>query len=220
MPWRELDALRRHEVDEGVVGRRQRLVHRADDCLVLMRARDRQHAGVRVADRRRLGAEKHAVMQLRRLGGGWETLRLAAGFERGITEEYLALLAESYARFFYHYAAAPVLIAARRPNIQYSVDSAGDVVTEAAGEGTDRVRLATGDDVRWLGDRFAGRPDPAVLRVAGCVFDFLLRFVLGFAIGSLDSVRSRDGCPGGALGAPHRSAPPSPSSPGVSATGR
>lgn len=36
--------------------------------------------------------------------------RRSAGFERGITEEYLALLAESYARFFYHYAAAPVLI--------------------------------------------------------------------------------------------------------------
>ena len=36
--------------------------------------------------------------------------RRAAGFERGITEDYLALLAESYARFFYHYAAAPLLI--------------------------------------------------------------------------------------------------------------
>jgi deoxyadenosine/deoxycytidine kinase len=35
--------------------------------------------------------------------------RRAAGFERGITEEYLALVAESYARFFYHYSAAPVL---------------------------------------------------------------------------------------------------------------
>ena len=34
----------------------------------------------------------------------------AAGFERGISEEYLALLAESYARFFYHYSAAPLLI--------------------------------------------------------------------------------------------------------------
>ena len=33
----------------------------------------------------------------------------AAGFERGISEEYLALLGESYARFFYHYTAAPVL---------------------------------------------------------------------------------------------------------------
>jgi deoxyadenosine/deoxycytidine kinase len=30
--------------------------------------------------------------------------------ERGIDEAYLALLAEAYARFFYHYAAAPVLI--------------------------------------------------------------------------------------------------------------
>jgi deoxyadenosine/deoxycytidine kinase len=36
--------------------------------------------------------------------------RRAAGFERSISEDYLALLAESYARFFYHYAAAPVLI--------------------------------------------------------------------------------------------------------------
>jgi deoxyguanosine kinase len=36
--------------------------------------------------------------------------RRGAGFERGISEEYLALLAESYARFFYHYAASPVLI--------------------------------------------------------------------------------------------------------------
>jgi len=35
--------------------------------------------------------------------------RRAAAYERGISEEYLALLAESYARFFHHYAAAPVL---------------------------------------------------------------------------------------------------------------
>jgi deoxyguanosine kinase len=35
--------------------------------------------------------------------------RRAAAFERGLSEEYLALLAESYARFFYHYTAAPVL---------------------------------------------------------------------------------------------------------------
>jgi deoxyguanosine kinase len=31
-------------------------------------------------------------------------------FERGIGEDYLALLADGYARFFYHYTAAPVLI--------------------------------------------------------------------------------------------------------------
>lgn len=36
--------------------------------------------------------------------------RRAAAFERGISEEYLAVLAESYARFFYHYTTAPLLI--------------------------------------------------------------------------------------------------------------
>jgi deoxyadenosine/deoxycytidine kinase len=36
--------------------------------------------------------------------------RRAAAWERGITEDYLARLAEGYARFFHHYTAAPVLI--------------------------------------------------------------------------------------------------------------
>ena len=36
--------------------------------------------------------------------------RRGAGYERGVGEDYLALLAESYARFFHHYAAAPLLI--------------------------------------------------------------------------------------------------------------
>jgi deoxyadenosine/deoxycytidine kinase len=36
--------------------------------------------------------------------------RRARGYERAVTEEYLALLADSYARFFYHYDAAPLLI--------------------------------------------------------------------------------------------------------------
>jgi deoxyadenosine/deoxycytidine kinase len=36
--------------------------------------------------------------------------RRAAEYERGIGEEYLALLVEQYARFFYQYDAAPVLI--------------------------------------------------------------------------------------------------------------
>lgn len=35
--------------------------------------------------------------------------RRASGYERGISEDYLALLVEGYARFFYHYSAAPVL---------------------------------------------------------------------------------------------------------------
>jgi deoxyguanosine kinase len=36
--------------------------------------------------------------------------RRGTDYERGIGEDYLAMLAEGYARFFYHYAAAPVLI--------------------------------------------------------------------------------------------------------------
>ncbi len=36
--------------------------------------------------------------------------RRAKGYERNMTEDYLALLADSYARFFYHYDAAPLLI--------------------------------------------------------------------------------------------------------------
>ena len=36
--------------------------------------------------------------------------RRGAGYERGISEDYLALLAESYTSFFYRYDAAPVLI--------------------------------------------------------------------------------------------------------------
>ncbi|OGA62232.1 MAG: deoxyadenosine kinase [Betaproteobacteria bacterium RIFCSPLOWO2_12_FULL_67_28] len=36
--------------------------------------------------------------------------RRGAAFERGISEEYLAVLAENYAHFFHHYSAAPVLI--------------------------------------------------------------------------------------------------------------
>lgn len=36
--------------------------------------------------------------------------RRARSYERPVSEEYLALLADSYARFFYHYDAAPLLI--------------------------------------------------------------------------------------------------------------
>ena len=40
-----------------------------------------------------------------------ERVRLRAEeFERGISAEYLTLLAESYSRFFYHYNSGPVLI--------------------------------------------------------------------------------------------------------------
>ncbi|MSQ55872.1 MAG: deoxynucleoside kinase [Betaproteobacteria bacterium] len=41
----------------------------------------------------------------------WERVRRrGVEFERAITAEYLALLADSYSRFFYHYNASPVLI--------------------------------------------------------------------------------------------------------------
>ena len=36
--------------------------------------------------------------------------RRGVDYERPITEEYLALLADSYSRFFYHYSASPILI--------------------------------------------------------------------------------------------------------------
>lgn len=50
--------------------------------------------------------------------------RRAAGFERGISDEYLAMLGESYARFFYDYDAAPVLIV-NSENLNF-VDRDGD----------------------------------------------------------------------------------------------
>jgi len=40
---------------------------------------------------------------------GERVRRRAAPFERGLTEEYLSLLSDSYARFFHHYTSAPVL---------------------------------------------------------------------------------------------------------------
>lgn len=46
-------------------------------------------------------------------------------FERPISEEYLALLAETYTRFFYHYTAAPVLIV-NSENLNF-VDRAEDL---------------------------------------------------------------------------------------------
>ena len=36
--------------------------------------------------------------------------RRGVGYERPISEDYLALLADSYSRFFYHYSGSPVLV--------------------------------------------------------------------------------------------------------------
>src|SRR5690606_31680679 len=48
----ELDALRRHQIDEGIVVdvRRHHFVHRIDDLLVLLRTGNGKHAGVHVTD--------------------------------------------------------------------------------------------------------------------------------------------------------------------------
>ena len=50
--------------------------------------------------------------------------RRGAAFERGITDEYLVQLAEAYARFFYAYEAAPVLIV-NSDHLNF-IDQAGD----------------------------------------------------------------------------------------------
>jgi hypothetical protein len=54
---REPDALRRHEVDEGLVLRRQMLVNRGNDFLVRMRPGDLQHARMPFQDALRLRAQ-------------------------------------------------------------------------------------------------------------------------------------------------------------------
>ncbi len=50
MPRRELDALRRHQVDERVVLRRRRAMHGLHHALVLLRAGDREHVGIARGD--------------------------------------------------------------------------------------------------------------------------------------------------------------------------
>jgi hypothetical protein len=54
VPGREFYALRRHEVEIGIVRRRRRCVHGRDDALVGLRPRDREHVGEAVADLARL----------------------------------------------------------------------------------------------------------------------------------------------------------------------
>jgi deoxyadenosine/deoxycytidine kinase len=50
--------------------------------------------------------------------------RRAAGYEQGISDEYLVRLADAYARYFHGYVAAPLLIV-NSDNLNF-VDSAGD----------------------------------------------------------------------------------------------
>ena len=57
VPRRQADALRRHEVDERIVQRRQLLVHGVHDFFVRVRPGDLEHARMAIRDRLRLGAE-------------------------------------------------------------------------------------------------------------------------------------------------------------------
>ncbi len=59
MARREPDALRRHEIEKGVVRSRHRLVHMLDHRLILLRASDGKHA--RVARPDAVGLDAHAA---------------------------------------------------------------------------------------------------------------------------------------------------------------
>ena len=84
---RQPDALRRHEVDEGIVLRRQVLVHGADDVLVGMRSRDLEHARMALEDAlgSRAEAARHdnAAVLAQCLADGREAFLQAAGHGNG-----------------------------------------------------------------------------------------------------------------------------------------
>ena len=79
---RQLDAGRRQQIQEGVVRRRQHLVHRADHGLVLLRAGDGENAGMGLADALGLDAEAarddHPPVLLQRLADRGQGLGLGA----------------------------------------------------------------------------------------------------------------------------------------------
>ncbi len=54
---RQTQPLRRHQIDEGIVQGWHGLVHRIDDLLILMGARDGQHTGMSVANAALLDTE-------------------------------------------------------------------------------------------------------------------------------------------------------------------
>ncbi len=73
MARRQLDALRRHQVDQRIVimAWRHHVVHRIDHLLVLLRAGHRQHARVHIANDTRIDAhaagDDHLAVFLDRL---------------------------------------------------------------------------------------------------------------------------------------------------------
>ena len=85
MARRQLHALRRDQIDERLVLRRQMLVHRGDDFLVALRAGDLEHLGVAVENLLRLCAQAARDDDLAVLG---ERLadRLQRLIHRGVDE--------------------------------------------------------------------------------------------------------------------------------------
>ena len=85
VPRRQLDALRRHQIEMRIVDRRQCAMHGLQHALILLRARDRQHAGIGRLDLFGFGAHAAGDDDLAVLGHG-----LADGAERfllGAVEE-------------------------------------------------------------------------------------------------------------------------------------
>ena len=76
MPRREPDALRRHEIEEGIVLGRQVLVHGADHIFIGVRAGDLQHLGMALEDalgpRAQAAGDDDLAVVLQRLADGVE----------------------------------------------------------------------------------------------------------------------------------------------------
>jgi hypothetical protein len=88
---RELDALGREQVEEGIMPRRHRAMDRLDHILVLLRPGDRKHAGIGARDAFRLRAHAaghdHLAVLIECLANGRErfclgTVQEAAGIDQ------------------------------------------------------------------------------------------------------------------------------------------
>ena len=82
MARRQLDAFRRHQIDERIVLRRHGAVHGLEHALILLRAGDRQHARMGGGDVLGLGAhaagDDDLAVFLQRQPDGGERFRLGA----------------------------------------------------------------------------------------------------------------------------------------------
>ena len=70
VPRRQLDALRRHQIQMRIVDRRRRAMHRLEHRFILLRTGDREHAGMNLRDLLGLGAHAAGHDHLAVLGHG------------------------------------------------------------------------------------------------------------------------------------------------------